>query len=91
MYLRSTELFEIELFWYLTELFWHLTFCDQNYTNTKLNCLKIDLALNDPKRVDTPWNQPINQPTYGIAGFFLIFQTTRHTKLKFNLFFENDL
>ena len=43
-------MFEIELFWHLTELFWDLTLCKQkNYTNTKVNCLKFNSMLNDPK------------------------------------------
>ena len=45
VYLCYTELFEIELIW-------HLTVCKQNYTATQLNCLKFNLVLNDPKRVD---------------------------------------
>ena len=29
VYLCSTELFKIELFWHIIELFWHLTLCKQ--------------------------------------------------------------
>ena len=50
MYLCLTELFEIELFRYLIKLFWYLAVCiNKNYTYSKLNCLKFNLALNDSK------------------------------------------
>ena len=55
VYLRLTELFEIELFWRLT--------VNKSYTYTKLNCLKINSALNDPKSVALPYNKPTDQPT----------------------------
>ena len=41
-----TEVFEIELFW-------HLTIWKKNYSYIKLNCLKFNSVLNDPKKVDT--------------------------------------
>ena len=44
-------------------MFGHLSICKQNYTYTKLKCLKFNFALNDPKRVDRPYNKPTNQPT----------------------------
>ena len=56
----TRTLFEIEtVFVCKTELleigqFWLLTICKKKYTYTKLNCLKFNSALNDPKRVDTP-------------------------------------
>ena len=38
-------------------------FENKNYTYTKLNCLKFNSALNNPKKVDTPLNKT-NQPTF---------------------------
>ena len=45
---------------------WHFN-CLQtkNYTYTELNCLKLNLALNDPKKVDTLLKKnPTNQSNY---------------------------
>ena len=44
------------------EPFWYLTDSKKNYTNTKLNCLKFNSVLNEPKRVDYAVKQT-NQPT----------------------------
>ena len=30
---------------------------NKNYTYTKLNCLKFNSALGDPKKVDTPYKK----------------------------------
>ena len=44
----ETEQFEIEMLW-------HLTGCEtKRYAYTKLNFLKFNSALNDPKRIDAP-------------------------------------
>ena len=39
----------------LTLIAWYITVCKQNnYTDTRQNCLKFNTTLNDPKRVETP-------------------------------------
>ena len=53
----NKTVFDIETVVMLNWIVWNrtaLTFVNKNYTYTKLNCLKFNLALNDPRRVDTP-------------------------------------
>ena len=72
MYLCKTEQFEIELFLTLKlctyaklnclkQNSFHIETVNKNYSYTKLNCLKFNLALHDPKYVDTPLNKTTNQ------------------------------
>ena len=79
LYLSSTELFEIELFWYSN---WELMLYWIVWNRTVL-CIKMDLASNNLQWLIClkPTNQPTNQTNNRLSNRFYI--------LRFVLFYRN--